>query len=232
MLFLGASLHSSQASSGANVPWKTYEAVNITINGGTIIGPPEQVANINAGITDTIQMEASGGQAVELTGTGQYVELTAQAPANSIVVRYCVPDTATGGGTNYTISLYTNGIFAQKLQVTSQYSWLYGSYPFVNTPGSGSPRNFFDEVRLTGLTINPGDTVRIQEDIDDTAAFYVIDLVDLENVAPPLTAPANSLDVTSAPYNADTNGVIDATAAIQSCVNTAAFGSGYLLEHT
>jgi hypothetical protein len=228
LIFLGASLHSSQASPGANVPWTTYDYVagNMTNGGGaTIIGPPAQLSSINATLTDTIQMEASGGQAVELTGTGQYAELTAQAPANSIVVRYCVPDTATGGGTNYTISLYTNGVFVQKLPLTSQYTWLYGSYPFVNTPGSGSPRNFFDEVRLNGLTINAGDTVSIQEDANDTAAFYVIDLVDLENVAAPLTAPANSLDVTGAPYNADTNGIIDSTTALQNCIN-AASGAG------
>ena len=210
------------------MPWTSYDYVagNLTNGGGaTIIGPPVQLSSINATLTDTIQMEATGGQAVQLNGTGQYAKLTAQAAANSIVVRYCVPDTAAGGGTNYTISLYTNGVFAQKLPVTSQYTWLYGSYPFVNTPGSGSPRNFFDEVRLSGLTINPGDTVTIQEDAGDTAAFYVIDLVDLENVAPPLTAPANSLDVTGAPYNADTNGVIDATSALQNCVN-AASGAG------
>ena len=224
LLFFGASLCSLLAFPGANVPWTTYEAENMIINGGAILGPPAQLANINATLTDTMQMEASGGEAVELNGTGQYVEFTAQAAANSMVVRYCVPDTAAGGGTSYTISLYINTNFVEKIQVTSQYTWLYGSYPFVNTPGSGSPRNFFDEVRLSGLTINPGDTVRLQEDADDTAAFYVIDLVDLENVAAPLTAPANSLDVTGAPYNADTNGVIDATTALQNCVNAAAAG--------
>ncbi len=228
ILFLGASLHQLRASPGANVPWTTYDyaAGNMTYGGGaTIIGPPAQLSSINATLTDTIQMEATGGQAIQLNSTGQYAELTAQAAANSIVVRYCVPDTTAGGGTNYTISLYTNGVFAQKLPVTSQYTWLYGSYPFVNTPGSGSPRNFFDEVRLSGLTINPGDTVRIQEDANDTATKYVIDLVDLENVGSPLTAPANPLDVTAAPYNADTNGAIDATTALQNCIN-AASGAG------
>ncbi len=225
ILFLGASLHFVQANPGANVPWTTYEAENMTTsNGAAIIGPPAQISSINATLTDTIPMEASGGQAVELTGTGQYAELTAQAPANSIVVRYCVPDTATGGGTNYTISLYTNGIFAQKLPVTSQYSWLYGSYgngvpAWTNYPAVGQPRNFFDEVRLNGLTINAGDTVRIQENADDAAAFYVIDLVDLENVAAPLTnAPANSLCITNSPYNADPTGVNDSSAGVQQCI--------------
>ena len=228
ILFLGVMLHSVVAAPGASVPWITYDyaAGNMTNGGGaTVIGPPAQVASVNVGITDAIQTEASGGQAVELAGPGQYAELTAQAPANSIVVRYCVPDTAAGGGTNYTISLYTNGVFAQELPVTSQYTWLYGAYPFVNTPGNGSPRNFFDEVRLNGLTINAGDTVSIQEGTNDTAAYYVIDLVDLENVAAPLTAPANSLDVTGAPYDADPNGVVDSTTALQNCIN-AASGAG------
>jgi hypothetical protein len=204
--------HSAQGSSGATVPWTTYEAENMTISGGTILGPqygPNVVAS-----------EASGRECVQLNGTGQYVELTAQAAANSIVVRYCVPDTANGSGTNYTISLYTNGVFVQKLPVTSEYSWRYGAYPFSNTPSQGSPRNFFDEVRLNGLNINAGDTVSIEEGPNDTAAYYIIDLVDLENVAAPLTAPTNSLSITS--YGADTNGVIDSTAALQNCINAAA----------
>ena len=218
-LFLGASLPSLQATPGANVPWITYEAENMTNSGGTLIGPPVQVANINATVSNTIQTEASGGQAVQLTGSGQYVELTAQSNANAIVVRYCVPDTANGTGTNSTISLYQNGIFVQKLPVTSQFSWRYGAYPFTNNPASGSPRNFFDEVRLNGLTINAGDKVRIEKDANDTAAYCVVDLVDLENVAAPLTVPGNSLSVTS--YGADTNGVADSTTALQNCINAA-----------
>jgi len=218
-MFFGASLCSLQASTGANVSWTTYEAENMTNGGGTLIGPPPQLPNIGAPVVNTPQMEASGGQAVMLDGTGQYVEFTAQAAANAIVVRYCVPDTANGAGTNSTISLYQNTNFIQKLPVTSQYSWRYGAYPFTNNPLAGQPRNFFDEVRLNGLAIHAGDTVRIEKDADDTGAYDIIDLVDLENVAAPLTQPTGSLSVTS--YGAVGDGVTDCTAALKSCISAA-----------
>jgi Alpha-1,3-glucanase catalytic domain D1/Alpha-1,3-glucanase catalytic domain D2 len=221
LMFPGTPFCSLQASPGAGMPWTTYEAENMTIYGGTVIGPPTPAANINVVVLNTIQMEASGGQAVELTDTDQYVEFTALSNANAIVVRYCVPDTANGTGTNSTISLYVNTNFVQKLPVTSQYSWRYGAYPFSNNPSSGLPRNFFDEVRLIGLTINAGDKVRIEKDADDTATTNIIDLVDLENVAPPLAAPSNSLCITNSPYNADPTGVADSTTALQNCINDA-----------
>src|ERR1035438_4435074 len=221
IIFLGVSLRSIQASPGANVPWITYEAETMTNSGGTLIGPPAQMADINATVSNTVEMEASGGKAVKLTGTGQYVELTAQSNANAIVVRYCVPDSANGAGTDSTISLYTNGIFVRKLPVTSKYSWRYGNYTFSNTPGDGKPRNFFDEVRLNGLTINAGDTVRIQKNADDTATYCVVDLVDLENVAAALAARANSLAITNSSYGAVGDGVTDCTTALQNCINAA-----------
>jgi hypothetical protein len=215
-----APTYSAQASSGAAVPWTTYEAENMTVSSNATILGPSYGPNV-------VASEASGRECVKLNGTGQYVQFTAQAAANAIVVRYSVPDTADGVGTNSTISLYTNGIFAQKLPVTSKYSWRYGNYnngqpAFSNNPGDGKPRNFFDEVRAIGLTINPGDTVRIEKDADDTAAYDIIDLVDLENVAAPLTAPGNSTNITGAPYNAVGDGVTDCTAALQNAVNTAA----------
>jgi hypothetical protein len=205
------STHSAQAFSGATVPWTTYEAENMTISGGTILGPqygPNVVAS-----------ESSGRECVQLDGTGQYVQFTAQAAANAIVVRYCVPDTANGTGTNYTISLYINGVFVEELPLTSMYSWLYGSYPFTNNPSAGSPRNFYDEVRTNGLSINPGDVVRLQEDSTDTASYYVIDLVDLENVAAPLTQSTNSLSIMS--YGAGGTGATDDTTPLVNCISAA-----------
>src|SRR6202049_3245861 len=188
MLLLGlfptllVSLNSAFASPGATVPWTTYEAEAMTINGGTILGPPPMPVDKNAEITNSVAGEASGRQRVKLTGTAQYVHFTAQAAPNTMVVRYSVPDTGGGGGADYTISLYLNGNFVQKIPVTSKYSWLYGGYTFSNNPGDGNARNFFDEARVMNLTINPGDLVRLQIDANDTAAYYIIDLVDLENI--------------------------------------------------
>jgi hypothetical protein len=208
---LGIVLLAERAFGGAAVPWTSYEAEDM-VTTGTLVGPqyaPHLVAS-----------EASGRKCVRLIAVGNYMQFTAASSANAIVVRYSVPDTSDGSGTNYTLSLYTNGSFATKLPLTSQYSWLYGAYPFNNTPVVGLPRNFYDEVRLLGVSINAGDSVRLQKDITDTANNYVIDLVDLENVALPLTAPANSLSVTN--FGAVGDGITDCTTAFQNCINAAA----------
>jgi hypothetical protein len=210
LLAFSAEAQTPVASRGASAPWTTYEAEDMT-NNGTILGP-EYVPNV-------VESESSGRKCVDLYATGQYVEFRSQAVANAIVVRYSLGDTADGLGMDSTISLYTNGTFAQELPVTSKYSWLYGAYPFVNTPGAGSPRNFYDEVRLNGLSINAGDVIRLQKGSNDTAPYYIIDLVDLENVAPPLSAPPNSLSVTA--YGAGGAGLTDDTVALTSCIAAA-----------
>jgi len=208
ILTLVISLNSALAFSGATVPWITYEAENMT-NTGTILGPSY------AG--NDVASESSGRQCVQLSTNGAYVQFTAQTNANAIVVRYSVPDTANGVGTNYTLSLYTNGIFAAELPMTSQYSWLYGAYPFTNIPTNGSPRNFFDEVRTNGWTINPGDVIRLQKNSSDTASFYDIDLVDLENVSAVITQPVGFASVKASGAAGD--GVTDDTSAIQNCIS-------------
>src|ERR1700728_4638524 len=121
ILLFVASSHTALATTGASVPWTTYEAANMTYN-GTLLGPPPQVANNNTAPVDTVATEAVGRQCVQLNAQGQYVQFTAQAAANSIVVRYSVPDTANGTGANYTLSLYQNGTFVQELPMTSKYS--------------------------------------------------------------------------------------------------------------
>ena len=208
------SLSTASAFNGANVPWTTYEAENMTVGGGKILGPDYT--------HNTVTSESSGRECVQLNGTGQYVQFTAQSTANSIVVRYSVPDTSNGTGANYTISLYTNGVFVEKLPMTSIYSWRYGSYPFTNNPSAGSPRNFYDEVRTNNLSINPGDVVRLEVDSTDTATNYDIDLVDLENVAPALSQPSGYVSIVSQ-WGADPTGVRDSTSAFQTAAQQTSY---------
>lgn len=182
----------------------------MTVN-GSLLGP-----NYTPGYPAT---EASGRKVARLNSPGQYVQFTSTNSANAIVVRYSVPDSSDGTGIDATLSLYTNAVFAVKLPMTSRYSWLYGNYPFTNSPSAGSPRNFFDEVRLTGLSILPGDTVRLQRDAGDTATYYVIDLVELENVPAPLGQPDNTLSIMN--YGAGGTGLTDDTAALTNCISAA-----------
>jgi hypothetical protein len=147
----------------------------MSINGGTILGPPPRAVDKNLIVTNTVEAESSGRKCVKLSGIGQYVEFAALAAANTMVVRYSVPDTADGAGADYTLSLYVNGTFVRKVPVTSRYSWFYGSYTFSNNPGDGQPRDFYDEARVMNLSIGAGDFVRLQVDADDAAADYVID---------------------------------------------------------
>jgi hypothetical protein len=200
------------ATVGATVPFLEYEAENAVTN-GTIIGPDRTYG--------TFAAESSGRQAVRLDATGKQVEFKSQSQANSIVVRYVIPDAPTGGGINATLSLYVNGARHQ-LNLTSRYSWNYSNKPTTinaDDPTQGHPHHFYDECRLLGPNIPPGATVTLKKESSDTAAYYIIDLIDLEQVAAPLPLPANFLSITA--YGATANDATDDTAAIQNCVNAA-----------
>ena len=171
LLVFALSLYAAHAGTGATVPWTTYEAEAMTIYGGTILGPPRRAVDKNVTVTNTVEAESSGRQCVKLSASGQYVEFTALSAANTMVVRYSVPDTGDGTGDDYTLSLYVNGTFVRKVPVTSRYSWLYGNYTFSNNPGDGNARDYYDEARLMNVSVNLGDHVRLQKDSDDTASY-------------------------------------------------------------
>ncbi|MFJ3816213.1 discoidin domain-containing protein [Streptomyces sp. NPDC090056] len=164
---------------GANMPYTTYEAEDGTVGGGaTVVGPNRTVGDL-AG-------EASGRKAVNLDATGEYVEFTARAATNTLVTRFSLPDAPGGGGIDSTISVYVDGVFKKALPLTSKYAWLYGSEIAPgNSPGSGGPRHVYDEAHLLlGETVQAGSRIRLQKDAANSAAYYAIDFVDLEQVAP------------------------------------------------
>ena len=177
---------------GASLPFKTYEAEEAATN-GTILGPSRTYREIAS--------EASNRRAVQLSSTGRYVEFTLTEPADSMVIRYCIPDAAGGGGINTTISMYVNGSHNMDIPLTSKYSWVYGAYPWTNNPSDGLAHRFFDETRVTFNTLQAGTKIRLQKDSGDTASYYVMNLVDFEKRPTQLTQPANSLSITSCgPY--------------------------------
>ena len=181
------------APRGASVPWVEYQAEDGQTN-AQVLGPSRAKWDANH-----IEAEAIGRKAVRLGKTGDYVSIKTTAAANSIVVRYSIPDAPGGGGIDATLGLYVNGQRVRSLPLTSRYSWSYKGgligNPIVDTPAE-QPHTFFDETRMLLDPIPAGATVMLKRDAQDSAAFYVIDLIDLEQVAPPLTMPAGFTSVT------------------------------------
>ena len=210
ILFLGVLTCSAASFRGADMPWTTYEAEDM-VTTGLKLGPKYD--------PNLVETESSGQKCVKLSEVGQCVAFTAKSAANAIVIRYSLPDAINGGGIDSTLGLYVNNNLVQKLPLTSRYSWLYGKYPFTNDPKAGKPRNFYDEVRLKDLSIRQGDIVRLQRGDQDGASYCIIDLVDLENITAPLTAPLNSLSPIE--FGADVIGKTDDTTALRKCISAA-----------
>ena len=193
---------------GAIVSFVEYEAETARTN-GEIIGPDRTFT--------TLAAEASGRSAVRLAGPGKYVEFKLAERANAVTVRYAIPDTANGAGSDATLDVSVAGSPVGVLNLTSRYSWFYGSNPFTNRPADGNPHHFYAEARVMfGRTLAAGTTVRLQAVEDDAARWYVIDLADFELVAPEKPRPANSLSVTD--FGADPSGAKDSLGAFRAAV--------------
>jgi hypothetical protein len=179
------------AGRGATVPWLEYEAEDGVTN-AAIVGPSRALG--------TIAGEASGRRVVVLDANGEFVEWTARAAANAIVVRATLPDAPAGGGIDAGLGLYVDGVRRATLALSSRHSWIYGGdEQQFNAPSAGAPRRIYEEAHLLlGFTIAAGATVRLQKDAGDDAPSYGIDLVDLELVGDPLPRPPGFIDVTEA----------------------------------
>ncbi|MEV6302628.1 CARDB domain-containing protein [Actinoplanes sp. NPDC051861] len=200
---------------GAAVPYTEYEAEAARYQ-GTLV----QTDQLRTFGHTNFGTESSGRQSVRLNSTGQFVEFTSTNQANSIVVRNSVPDSASGGGQDHTISLYVNDVFNRKLTLSSRNSWVYGTTDdtesLSNTPGPDARRLFDESNALLGTSYPPGTRFKLQRDSGDNASFYIIDLIDLEQVAPAASQPAGCTSITQ--YGAVPNDGIDDTAAIQRAV--------------
>ncbi|WP_020519565.1 discoidin domain-containing protein [Catelliglobosispora koreensis] len=200
---------------GAAVPWVSYEAEAAAHNGTLLTTDPLRTfGHTNFGT------ESSGRASVRLNSQGQFVEFTSANAANSIVVRNSIPDAAGGGGIDATISLYINGVFNRKLTLSSKHSWLYGTTDdpegLTNTPQTNARRLFDESSALLSQSYPQGTKFKLQRDAGDDASFYIIDFIDLEQVAPALTQPSNCTSITA--YGAVPNDGLEDTDAIQRAV--------------
>jgi hypothetical protein len=200
---------------GAAVPYVEYEAEAARYQGTLLEADPLRTfGHTNFGT------ESSGRKSVRLTSTGQFVEFTSTNQANSIVVRNSVPDAPGGGGQDHTISLYINDLFARKLTLSSRNSWLYGTTDdtesLSNSPSADARRLFDESHALLPQSYPAGTRFKLQRDASDNASFQIIDLIDLEQVAPAASQPAGCTSITT--YGAVPNDGNDDTAAIQRAV--------------
>jgi hypothetical protein len=199
-------------SRGATIPWVEYEAEAGVIQ-GKVIGPDRTFG--------TLASEASGRRAVQLNAVGDFIQITSKKPANSIVVRYSIPDSSDGVGQVATLSLYINGKYQSKLALTSRFAWAYGGEAATfNIPVMGGAHHFYDESRALLKDISAGTTIRLQKNADDRAEFYAVDLLDLEQVAAPKAKPENFLSITEDCGAIPDDGMDDG-AAVQSCIDRA-----------
>ena len=203
-----------QENTGATIPWTTYEAENMQTT-GTVLGPVYEPYRV--------ETESSGQKCVKLNAKNQYVAFQSASDANSMVIRFSLPDSPDGIGTRATIGIYINKKLKGNIEISSHNSWLYGKYPFTNDPAAGAPRHFYDEARIKDIKISKGDqiSIRWEDRQGDNATYCIIDLVDLENIAPPVKAPANSLSITDKRFSgADLPGFY--TNALRKCIEMAA----------
>ncbi|MBK1811743.1 carbohydrate-binding protein [Clostridium sp. YIM B02505] len=195
---------------GATLPYVEYEAEDASTN-GTILDDSRTYKELTS--------EASGRKAVKLDSTGEYIEFTLIKPANSIVLRYSIPDSVDGKGITAPINMYVNGEYKKALTLTSKYSWIYGSYPFNNNPADQNAHRFFDEMHVMTGDLPAGSKIRLQKDANCNADFYVLDFAEMEEVASELAQPKNFLSITD--FGAIPNDSKDDTKALEACIKSA-----------
>ena len=217
LLFLALPLHAA-IPAGAKVPFITLEAEGQATTGKVVKlqGKPDTAVSP--------EMEASGRGYVELEAAGQAGRFPVTAAANTIVIRHCIPDAPNGGGTEATLSLFVNNQFSQTLKLSSRHNWTYGEAGQngqSDTPGKAA-HVFWEESRyFLTTTLKPGDKIDLRKEAGDTAAFYRIDLVELEQAPPPLPAPAAGTFLSVTDFGAEGTDQADDSGAILACIKAA-----------
>jgi hypothetical protein len=178
---------------GAKTTWLEYQAEEGETS-GRVQGP--------AGARNNPVCEAVGRMGVRLEKEGDFVAWTVKEEADGFSLRYCIPDAPQGGGQNATLSLYVNGEKRESLLLTSRHCWVYGPEHkaprlWNDNPANGAARKFFDTARFVLRTpVKAGDRLILKKEADDAAAYYLIDMIELEKIPEAGRQPEGYLSIT------------------------------------
>ncbi|SMD32771.1 Por secretion system C-terminal sorting domain-containing protein [Reichenbachiella faecimaris] len=175
-------------------------------------------------LPDVAAAEASGQHYLALSSDGDYVQWTVNEFADGVTLRFTIPDNASGLGNQGDLNVYVNGSLDQTITLNSYWAFHYLN-KFQGAQGGNVPNAGFTEVRMYFDDINfklntplsPGSSIRLEK-TGGNGFEYGIDFIEIEQIEPVKGAPANSLSVTDAPYNANGNDTIDDLAAFHACL--------------
>ena len=203
---------------GATLTWTEYQAEEGEIRG--------RVAGPSTSLSDPVS-EAVGRMAVYLDREGDFVAWTVEEDADGFSLRYCIPDAPEGGGIEASLSLYINGEKTETLSLTSRHAWIYGPEHRGARLWNDDPKNgnrvakYFDTARLVlKKPVRAGDRLMLRKDPDDSAEYYLIDLIELEKIPPTGIRPDDYLCITG--FGAVPNDGKDDSAALKEALVSAA----------
>lgn len=199
-----------KAYRGASAGYVVYEAETCTTT-GTVLEDDRSYGSVTA--------EASGRSAVELGGTSQSIKFTLLEDADTLTIRYCIPDSEDGAGLDYTLDISADGN-KMSADLTSRYTWVYGAYPYTNVPSDGTPHRYFDDVTVDlGQVYPAGTEIKISKSASNQSPYYIIDFIEAELKPEALEQPENSLSITE--YGAKAGDGEDDTDALMACIDEA-----------
>lgn len=170
-------------------PWQRYEAEPGKCRAqANFLLPQEEYSQL------PLQAEASNEAAAVLRGKDDFVEWDVDAPGRGLTLRFSLPDSPEGKGTQGAFLLSVDGAELCRIEVDSKWAWQYTPVAYSpekypdNMPGEGKfARMRFDEVNvLLEREIPAGAKMRLSK-ADDNELEYCIDFVELEPVGAPLT---------------------------------------------
>ncbi len=206
---------------GASVPWIRYTR----FDNGFAKSTSTNILSALSG--NPLTTEAADETALDLAAPSAWIEWTVAQNATGMVIRFSVPDHASGGGLTANLDLLRNGSLVKTITLDSKYAHIYGSsLAETDSPAEGSQRRVYDDVRVN-LALTAGQVIRLRRASSATNKI-TINFIELEPIPAAKGTPSgtNVFNVTAAPYSADSTGVLDALAAIKQALADAGAVAG------